>query len=75
MRHKEAASWQVNTYRVLLSRARFETVIFVPPGDAGDGTRPPAEFDRIAAFLAASGAAPLAEADEAGDSPALLLSG
>uniref|UniRef100_UPI0035B401FC hypothetical protein n=1 Tax=Acidocella sp. C78 TaxID=1671486 RepID=UPI0035B401FC len=50
-------------------------MIFVPPGDAGDGTRPPAEFDRIAAFLAASGAAPLAEADEAGDSPALLLSG
>lgn len=74
IRHKEAASWQVNTYRVLLSRARYETVIFVPPGDAGDGTRPPAEFDRIAAFLAAAGAAPLA-VDARAEAPAPLLFG
>ncbi|HQT74121.1 MAG TPA: DUF2075 domain-containing protein, partial [Acidiphilium sp.] len=76
IRHKEAASWQVNTYRVLLSRARYETVIFVPPGDAGDGTRPPAEFDRIAAFLAAAGATPLAKVGNArAEPPALLAPG
>jgi len=56
IRNTEAIGWQVNTYRVLLSRARYETVIFVPNGDAGDRTRSPTEFDRIAAFLHACGA-------------------
>lgn len=45
-----------NTYRVLLTRARYETVIYVPPGDAADPTRPPAEFDAIAEALAEAGA-------------------
>ncbi|WP_149540991.1 DNA/RNA helicase domain-containing protein [Siccirubricoccus phaeus] len=54
-----------NTYRVLLTRARYETVIWVPPGSpAGDpfhdGTRPAAEMDAIAAHLLACGARPLA---------------
>jgi hypothetical protein len=52
----------VNTYRVLLTRARFETVIWVPRGDAGDRTRDPAAFDAIAAFLLACGAEALGEA-------------
>lgn len=55
----EAISNQVNTYRVLLTRARYETIIYVPRGDAGDLTRPPAEFDAIADFLLACGARPL----------------
>jgi hypothetical protein len=53
-----------NTYRVLLTRARYETVIWVPPGSAADdpfhdATRPAAEMDAIAAFLQACGARPL----------------
>ncbi|WP_343214085.1 DNA/RNA helicase domain-containing protein [Fontisphaera persica] len=34
-----------NAYRVLLTRARQGMVIFVPPGDAGDSTRPPEYYD------------------------------
>ncbi|MEI6158771.1 MAG: DNA/RNA helicase domain-containing protein [Roseococcus sp.] len=53
-----------NTYRVLLTRARYETVIWVPPGSPAedpfhDPTRPAAEMDAIADFLAACGAQPL----------------
>ncbi|WP_439578151.1 DUF2075 domain-containing protein, partial [Elioraea sp.] len=44
-----------NTYRVLLTRARYETVIYVPRGDTADATRPPAEFEAIAAALAEAG--------------------
>ena len=47
---------QINTYRVLLTRARYETVIFVPLGDVGDRTRTPAIYDAIADFLLACGA-------------------
>jgi hypothetical protein len=47
----EAVANQLNTYRVLLTRARYETIIFVPRGDAGDPTRDPAVYDRIAARL------------------------
>jgi hypothetical protein len=54
--HKqEAAANQINTYRVLLTRARYETIIFVPRGDAGDRTRDPALYDRIADYLQACG--------------------
>jgi hypothetical protein len=47
---------QLNTYRVLLTRARYETVIFVPRGNALDRTRDPAVYDRIAGFLSQCGA-------------------
>ena len=50
-RSEAAIAYQVNTYRVLLTRARYETVIWIPHGDATDMTRQPAEFDAIAAFL------------------------
>nr|WP_282572267.1 DUF2075 domain-containing protein [Roseomonas acroporae] len=49
-----------NTYRVLLTRARYETVVWVPPGDDDDPTRPRAQMDAIAAHLLACGARPLA---------------
>jgi Uncharacterized conserved protein (DUF2075) len=55
-RGEAAIAYQVNTYRVLLTRARYETVIWIPPGDAADMTRQPAEFDAIADFLAECGA-------------------
>lgn len=63
-----------NTYRVLLTRARGETVIWVPSGDAADRTRNPAEFDAIAEYLTACGARPLPKfAPTLETAPALLL--
>jgi hypothetical protein len=47
----ERHSNRLNTYRVLLTRARYRTVIWVPRGDAGDDTRRPQTFDAVAAFL------------------------
>ena len=46
----EAIANRLNTYRVLLTRARYETVIWVPRGDTSDATRPPAGFNAIAEF-------------------------
>jgi DUF2075 family protein len=45
----------LNKYRVLLTRARFGTVIFVPRGDAADVTRQPAPFDALANYLTQCG--------------------
>jgi DUF2075 family protein len=52
-------AYTINTYRVLLTRARYATVIYVPPGDVADRTRAPETFDAIAAYLGACGAPPL----------------
>lgn len=54
----------LNTYRVLLTRARYETVIWVPRGshrgDAfHDATRDADELDAIAGYLLSCGARPL----------------
>jgi len=49
---------------VLLTRARYETVIWVPRGDAADATRDPATFDAIARFLCDCGAQPLENISE-----------
>ena len=54
-RGEAAIAFQINTYRVLLTRARYETVIWVPAGDEQDITRQPAEFDAIADFLLCCG--------------------
>jgi hypothetical protein len=48
-----------NTYRVLLTRARFDTIIWIPVGEAADPTREPELFDRTAAHLLACGAGAL----------------
>lgn len=76
-RNEATIAYQVNTYRVLLTRARYETVIWVPEGDADDATRPPAEFDAIARFLLACGATALEDTDapvaDVTETPALLL--
>ena len=63
MRNEAAIAYQVNTYRVLLTRARYETVIWVPRGDAADRTRDPAEFAAVARFLADCGARALEETE------------
>ncbi|MEP6820995.1 MAG: DNA/RNA helicase domain-containing protein [Chthoniobacterales bacterium] len=44
-----------NKYRVLLTRARFGTVLFVPRGSSADKTRDPLEFDAIVAYLCRCG--------------------
>jgi hypothetical protein len=51
----------LNTYRVLLTRSRYETVIWVPTGSAKgsefhDATRDASEYDSIALFLSSCGA-------------------
>ncbi len=62
MVHKEQdRRFVLNSYRVLLTRARYETIIWVPGGSSGsdgfhDTTRPAKEMDRIAAFLIDCGA-------------------
>ena len=40
-----------NAYRVLLTRARQGMVIFVPPGDPADATRPPEHYDATFQYL------------------------
>ena len=69
-RNPEKIAWRLNTYRVLLTRARYETLIWVPRGDRDDPSRNPAVLDRVAAFLQACGVRALAE----GDAPAINAS-
>ncbi len=52
----EAKTYTINTYRVLLTRARADTIIWIPRGDADDLTRRPEEFDQTADFLLECGA-------------------
>lgn len=44
-----------NAYRVLLTRARQGMVIYVPPGDANDHTRPPSFYDGTFNYLKTCG--------------------
>ena len=44
-----------NGYRVLLTRARFGMVIFVPKGDTLDDTRPAESFDLTYSYLQSCG--------------------
>ena len=55
-RDAETRSNRLNAYRVLLTRARAATGIWVPRGDPADPTRDPAALDAVARFLVASGA-------------------
>jgi hypothetical protein len=51
----ENRNFCLNTYRVLLTRARVGAAIYVPPGDCDDPTRPPQEFDQIFEALQSAG--------------------
>lgn len=46
---------RLNAYRVLLTRARHGTIIWVPTGSGRDPTRDPARYDAIAAYLRSCG--------------------
>ncbi len=58
-----------NTYRVLLTRARYDTIIWIPKGNAEDATREPTLFDEIAALLIRCGATALPTASPVRDAP------
>ncbi len=78
VRNAEEQRHILNTYRVLLTRARYETVIWVPRGSrAGapfhDATRDAATFDAAAELLLACGARPLSEASAPAGEPAATL--
>ena len=48
--------WIRNKYRVLLTRARLGTVIWIPRGDEDDETRHPKTFDAVVSHLTRAGA-------------------
>ena len=60
-RDPETLSNRLNAYRVLLTRARHTTTIWVPRGDPRDPTRDPARYDAIAAYLRTCGVPTLDE--------------
>jgi hypothetical protein len=51
LKNEESIKYLVNSYRVLLTRARQGMIIYIPPGSNADHSRPPAEYDEIAALL------------------------
>jgi hypothetical protein len=51
----EKKRFRLNGYRVLLTRGRAGSVIYVPAGEADDPTRPPREADAVANALLAAG--------------------
>jgi hypothetical protein len=55
IKNPDKQRFRENAYRVLLTRARQGSVIFVPKGSADDPTRNPAEFDATARFLEGCG--------------------
>jgi hypothetical protein len=55
IRQPESVRYRLNSYRVLLTRAREGLFIYIPRGSVDDPTRSPREFDAIADALAAAG--------------------
>jgi hypothetical protein len=55
----ETLTNRLNAYRVLLTRARHSTIIWVPRGDPADETRDPIRYDTVAFYLQSCGAPPL----------------
>lgn len=52
----DPATFRLNAYRVLLTRARQRLVIWVPRGDENDATNSPTEYDHIFDALIEAGA-------------------
>jgi hypothetical protein len=77
VRNETERAFILNTYRVLLTRARYETVIWIPPGSpAGDPwhdpTRHAEEMDALAAYFLACGARALEPVPAAAHAAPLL---
>ena len=73
-RHQsEAIANRINTYRVLLTRARYETVIFIPRGSDNDSTRQCQHYDAIANFLLSCGARPATPQPSPSDVPEPMI--
>ncbi|WP_143007327.1 DNA/RNA helicase domain-containing protein [Brevundimonas sp. 374] len=51
--------FRLNGYRVLLTRGRAGSILYVPRGDQNDPTRPPHEAEAVAQILLAAGCAPV----------------
>lgn len=51
----ERRTYVINSYRVLLTRARQGMVIFVPRGDTSDATRSPSFYDPMYAYFRSCG--------------------
>lgn len=51
IRSEERKTFQINAYRVLLTRARQGMIICVPEGNAEDGTRKPKYYDETFEYL------------------------
>lgn len=51
VRQAERQNYLRNAYRVLLTRARQGMVLFIPPGDTEDPTRPPEFYDPTYQYL------------------------
>jgi hypothetical protein len=58
VRDEDTQRWIRNKYRVLLTRARLGTIIWVPEGSWEDHTRDPQTLDAIALTLLEAGARP-----------------
>ena len=67
----EGVSNRLNAYRVLLTRARFSTVVWVPEGAARDTTRDPARYDAVAGYLLECGIIPLDDASATAEDAAM----
>ncbi len=65
LRQPHSRQYLLNSYRVLLTRARQGMVLFVPPGDRDDPTRAPEYYDGTFEYLAEVGV-PVLEGGAAG---------
>lgn len=61
IRDSEKHRFRINSYRVLLTRGRAGTVIYVPMGNTEDPTRSPAEYESIANAMLSCGCKTLAD--------------
>jgi hypothetical protein len=59
IRRLDRARYRLNSYRVLLTRAREGLCIYVPKGSIDDPTRNPSDFDAIFETLVAAGCSPI----------------
>jgi len=73
IRDASRQAFLVNSYRVLLTRARQGLIIFVPRGDKRDPTRLPAVYDEIANYLGSCGIPSIGAAAEISLAPPKLV--